>query len=198
MSKDPVVWIQALCILAIFSFLYRENPIYRIAEHLYVGIAAGHAILMGWVNVKNMGFSALAGGHLLSLIPLTLGVLLFARFSHRASWLARYPIAILAGTGTGLILRSIPQVHILAQLQASFVSLKSINNIIVVAGVLGTICYFLFTWQHKGAVGGLATIGRWTMMVAFGAGFGNTAFGYLSLFVGSLNKIFGEWLGLAG
>lgn len=34
-------WIAALLTLAIFSFLYKDNPIYRFAEHLFVGVSAG-------------------------------------------------------------------------------------------------------------------------------------------------------------
>jgi hypothetical protein len=197
-SKDPGVWIEVFCMLAIFSFLYKENPVYRFAEHLYVGIAAGHAVLMGWGNVRNIGLSALAEGRFLSAVPLLLGLLMFARFNRRISWLARYPVATLVGTGTGLILRRVPAIQIIAQVQACFVSLASINNLIIVVGVLGTLAYFLFTQKHEGGLGVLANIGKWSMMVAFGAGFGNTAFSYLSLLVGSLTKILGTWLGLMG
>ena len=38
------VWIAAILTLAVFSFLYRENPFYRFAEHLFVGIANGVAV----------------------------------------------------------------------------------------------------------------------------------------------------------
>ena len=34
-------WIAAFLTLCVFSFLYRENPFYRFAEHLFVGSAAG-------------------------------------------------------------------------------------------------------------------------------------------------------------
>ena len=32
--------VAALVTLAIFSFLYKDNPVYKFAEHLYVGVAA--------------------------------------------------------------------------------------------------------------------------------------------------------------
>ena len=34
-------WIAAFLTLAIFSYLYDDNPFYKAAEHLYVGISAG-------------------------------------------------------------------------------------------------------------------------------------------------------------
>lgn len=38
------VWIGVLCTLAIYSLLYRENPIYRFFEHMYIGLAAGYSL----------------------------------------------------------------------------------------------------------------------------------------------------------
>ena len=34
-------WVAAFLTLAIFSFLYKDNPFYKIAEHIFVGISAG-------------------------------------------------------------------------------------------------------------------------------------------------------------
>jgi len=195
-SSDPGVWIAALATLAIFSFLYKENPAYRFAEHLYVGVAAGNAIVMGWVNVRNLGISPLAKGQFWAIIPIVLGLLVFARFIRRVAWLARYPVAVLVGTGTGLVLRSAPATQVFAQLQATFISLVSINNLIILLGVVGTLAYFVFTKKHTGAFGSLARIGKWAMMVAFGATFGNTTFSYFSLLISSMNMVLGTWLGL--
>lgn len=42
LSNDILVWISSLLILAIYSFLYRDNFFYKIAEHLFVGVSAGY------------------------------------------------------------------------------------------------------------------------------------------------------------
>ncbi|MCS7165029.1 MAG: hypothetical protein RMJ51_01945 [Candidatus Calescibacterium sp.] len=42
LSNDILVWLSALLILAIYSFLYRDNFYYKIAEHLFVGVSAGY------------------------------------------------------------------------------------------------------------------------------------------------------------
>lgn len=196
MSSDPKIWLAAFVTLAMFSFLYKENPVYRFAEHLYVGVAAGNAIVMGWANVRDKGFAALAQGQLITIIPIILGVLVFARFVSRSAWLARYPVAVLVGTGTGLVLRSAPATQILAQVKATFLSLDALNNWIILVGVVGTIVYFVFTKKHEGGLGVLAKIGKWSIMVAFGATFGNTVFSYFSLLVSSMNLLLGDWLGL--
>ena len=36
------VWLTVLFTLSVYSFLYRDNPFYKMVEHLYVGVAAGY------------------------------------------------------------------------------------------------------------------------------------------------------------
>lgn len=46
------IWIGALCTLAVFSFLYRDNPLYRVAEHVFVGISAAYWMTQGfWAQI---------------------------------------------------------------------------------------------------------------------------------------------------
>jgi len=33
-------WVAAFLTLSIFSFLYKDNPFYKFAEHLMVGVSA--------------------------------------------------------------------------------------------------------------------------------------------------------------
>jgi hypothetical protein len=65
-----------------------------------------------------------------------------------------------------------------------------------VFGVVGTLAYSLFTKKHEGGIGMLAKVGKWAMMVAFGGTFGTTIFERLSLLIGTLNTLLGDWLGL--
>ena len=45
-------WISVLLTLSIFSYLYDDNPFYKAAEHLYIGISAGYiASLSFWIQV---------------------------------------------------------------------------------------------------------------------------------------------------
>ena len=46
MEKLIGVWIAAFLTLCIYSFLYRDNPFYRFAEHLFVGISVGYGIVL--------------------------------------------------------------------------------------------------------------------------------------------------------
>ena len=49
-SGDFGVWCAALLTLFIFSFLYKDNPFYKFAEHLFVGVSAGYPGTKEWVQ----------------------------------------------------------------------------------------------------------------------------------------------------
>jgi len=46
-------WIAAFLTLAIFSYLYKDNPFYKIAEHIFVGVSAGYWTSMYfWTQIQ--------------------------------------------------------------------------------------------------------------------------------------------------
>jgi hypothetical protein len=190
------IWIGAFLTLCFFSILHKENPFYRLAEHVYVGLAAGQAIVMGWLNVKNMAVAPLTkSGDLIQLVPLALGILLYARFApSNWRWLSRIPSAFLVGIGTGLAFTRFAQSDLIGQIKGAFAPLNSVNNVLVLVGALGTISYFFFTREQKGVLKVSSQIGRWTMMIAFGSAFSNTVMGRLSLLIGRLQYLLGDWL----
>ena len=48
-------WLVVLLTLCIFSFLYKDNPFYKAAEHLYVGVSAGYvAVISFWQQVQTV------------------------------------------------------------------------------------------------------------------------------------------------
>ena len=36
------IWMSVFLTLCIFSFLYKDNPFYKAAEHIFVGVSAGY------------------------------------------------------------------------------------------------------------------------------------------------------------
>ena len=82
-SHDISIWIAALLTLGIFSFLYRDNPVYKFCEHLFVGVSAGYYVVLTmissvWPNMLDPLFNHFGvGRNFLLVIPLVLGILLF-------------------------------------------------------------------------------------------------------------------------
>lgn len=198
-STSMGVWIASLATLAIMSFAYKDNPFYRLVENLYVGVSAGHALVLGWGNIRDLGYTPMIKkGQWSLLIPIVLGILLYTRYYKPAAWISRIPIAFMMGIGTGLAISGTIGSQIVTQVKANFITLNTFSNIVIVLGTFGVLSYFFFLLEHKGPGGQVAQFGRYIMMVAFGAAFGSTVMGRMSLFIGRLQVILGDWLGLLG
>ena len=208
-ATNPWTWLMGLGMLAIFSFVYKENPVYRLAEHIYVGAAAGYTIVVNYGNIVDRGIKPLVSqGSYNLIIPLVFGLLLYARFFKSIAWLSRWSIAFLLGIGVGVSTFGEVNSVIIAQVRASMMTLivkdssgafllgRSLNNWIMVLGTLSVLLYFFFSVEQKGLVRKGASFGRAIMMITFGVAFGNVVMGRISLLLGSLEDIFGKWLGL--
>ncbi|QOR33750.1 hypothetical protein IMX26_09570 [Clostridium sp. 'deep sea'] len=192
-------WIAALGTLGLMSFAIKENPFYRVVEHVYVGVAAAHSLVMGWESLNTTAFTPITQGEFLKIIPLVIGVLLFARFFKGQMWLSRYPLAILVGIGTGLTIKGTISAQIIDQVQASIKPLNTLNNVIIFVGLLSVLMFFYFTRKNTNKLFNVSSkIGRYIMMIAFGALFGNAVMGRMSLMIGRVQFLLGEWLGLLG
>lgn len=202
-STNVWTWIMAACILGMLSFLYKENPIYRIAEHVFVGGSAGHAIGMGIGNIHRFGWQPLQEQMQVSLlIAFALGILLYARFIPKIGWMSRWPIAFLVGVGTGQSIYSTIRTQVINQTIGAIAkfpgatAMETVNIVIGFVGVLAVLTYFLFSIPQKGPIRRMSQAGRWLMMVTFGVSFGNVVAGRISVLLGELTKLFGNWLGM--
>lgn len=196
-------WTAAICILAMWTFLFKENPIFRIAEHVFVGGTAGHAIGMAVGNIYRYGWNPLVHNQqLLLFVPIILGVLLYSRFIPKIAWLSRWPVAFLVGVGTGQAIYTSLRTQVINQSLGAMVSLSgdtvgvTINALIGIVGLLAVLSYFLFSIPQSGALEKFSRAGRWIMMVTFGVSFGNVVSGRISVLLGELTKILGDWLGM--
>jgi Na+-transporting NADH:ubiquinone oxidoreductase subunit NqrE len=195
MQDSPTVellWttLGALLTLATFSFLYRDNPLYKFAEHLVVGVSAGYFfVLLIHSSLIPTLFLKIGDGQYAYFIPGFLGMAMWFRFSRKLSWISRYPIACYIGIGAGVAIPLYMYNNVNRQLSSTldlslgFGSGVEFWNIVIVIGVLAALVYFFFSKEHKGAFGGFAKFGIYILMIGFGASFGYTIMARISLFV---------------
>lgn len=190
------IWIAALLTLCILSFLYKDNPFYKFAEHLFVGISAGYWLSRYYRNIfiPNLWIPLFKEGHLLYIIPLVLGIMMLMRLLPKIAWISRWPLALIVGTTSGYFLVTYLQTNGLEQVRASLIPLNSFSNVVLVAGVLTGLVYFFFSKAHKGAFGGVAKVGIYFLMIAFGASFGYTVMARISLLFGRMYFLLHDWL----
>ena len=166
--------------LAIFSFLYGDNPFYKVAEAVLVGVSAAYWMVVGFwdVLVPNLLGQALAGDwsrrwampglsgpeaerDLWYLVPLVLGVMLLWRLAPRGAWIARWPLAFIIGTFAGLRLIGFLHGDFLAQIRNTILPLAvfdggafdlwaSLQNLLIVVGVLCVARLFLLLVRAQG------------------------------------------------
>jgi len=200
-SHDPSTWIAALLTLCVFSFLYRDNPFYRFAEHLFVGAAAGYLLAVQYQNVllPNM-VRPLGRGDLLPLVPLALGVMLLGRLWERTSGPARWAIAFYVGIYSGIAVPAYMQAQIFAQLADATKpwggGWAAVNSALILIGFLGVLAYFFFSAPHSGVHGAASRVGIWFLMIAFGASFGYTVMARVSLLIARVQFLLRDWSGI--
>jgi hypothetical protein len=74
--------------------------------------------------------------------------------------------------------------------------MDTINNIIIFVGCIAALSHFIFTYEgiHKGALGYVPKLGRWMMLMAFGASFGNTVMTRFGMYQGRILFLLRDWL----
>src|SRR5512135_1479294 len=111
-------WVAALLTLWIMSFLYKDNPVYKFCEALFVGISAGYwFVSYFWQNLLPQLGDPLWRGNLLVLIPGVLGVMMLLRLIPSIGWISRWPLAFVVGFTAGLRLITFLQSNAMTQLQ---------------------------------------------------------------------------------
>ncbi|RKZ31011.1 hypothetical protein DRQ36_03600 [bacterium] len=202
-SINPWVWLGVFFTFSVLSFLYKDNPFYKLAEHVTVGVSIGYGMVIIWHNalIPRFYMPVFQEGKLILIIPAILGLMMILRIVPKYSWLSRYAICFSVGGGAGLAIPRSMQASVLRQLEATmldlgFTTTQGINNIVIFVGVLAVLIYFFFSKEHKGVFGGIAKLGIWFLMVGFGATFGYTVMARLSLFIGRVLFVLQDFLGI--
>lgn len=222
-ARTTGLWLAAFFTLACYSYLYKDNPAYKLTESIIVGVSAGYWLTASfWDVIVGKALARLmpdqmrawalpnldpADPDFLTLVPLILGALLFARLVPGGAWLARWPLALIVGTTAGLKLVLYLDGDFVSQIRNTILPLAVFNdsafdldgsarNILLVTSVLCCLTYFYFSIEHRGAVGRVSRCGIWVLMMTFGSSFAFTVMGRITLLTMRLEFLFRDWLGL--
>lgn len=209
--SGAVVWMGALATLALYSILYRENPVYRFAEHIFLGLATGYGLYAVWRDVLYPLWYKpfLIDGEWGWILAAVAGAMYYTIYSKKLNWMSRLVLMVMMGLAAGLAFRKFYGAYI-PQIGASFKPLfvfreetgaldtaASLTNALYLTALLTVMSYFFFSFRQKGqVVTKSAVLGRWMMMIAFGAMFGSTVMARMSLFIGRLTYLFSDWIHL--
>lgn len=198
------IWCAAFLTLCIFSFLYKDNPFFRFAESVFAGISLGYYIGQEASQtirpnlVEPLTHDFAHNWDL--LIPALIGINLYTRYIPRTNWWARWSLAIYVGYYVGVNMVQKLHGEVIPQMGSTIVPLAHVggigfmNHLILLVGVLSVLVYFFFSVEHKGAIGGVSRLGIWFLMLGFGAAFGYTVMGRVSLLIGRINFLLVNWI----
>ncbi|MFA6583007.1 MAG: hypothetical protein WCS77_01815 [Elusimicrobiaceae bacterium] len=195
-------WVAAGLTLFIYSFLYRENPLFKIAEHLYLGVSVGYAFC---ILLFNVWFPKIQGpvlvGDWTPVLPSLLGLTLLTRLHPKHSWVSRFGFAFIMGYASGVAIPAVLTTMFLKQIQGTIVPVfrltasggldlsggalwDSFSVLLLAAGCVAVLFYFFFSVEHKGPLKKVPVIGIYFLMVYLGASFGVTVMSRFSLLYG--------------
>jgi hypothetical protein len=183
------IWTSLLLMVAIFSYpLFKENSLYRFAEHTTVAFALA-VLALGNIDALIRGpvLPSITEGKVRLIIPVILGLAMYSQHHKKYIWISRYPIAILVGSSIGLGMAGMVIPRVTSQMISTITSpvnggaIDWFNFIYIAIGTICSVLYFLLTYEHNGMLAHPTRLGRLLIMFGLGTLFGNTVLSRMSM-----------------
>lgn len=222
MSPDLIAGFAAfLFTLFIFSYLIGDNPLFRIAVYIFVGVSAGYVASVAWRQViwADLFFPLLTGTftqQILLAVPLILSALLLTRVSPRLTALGTPTMALLVGVSAAVAVGGSVTGTLFPQIGATINMFDSrsatsaaqwagmiFNGAWILAGVTTTLVYFHFgarttsdgSVRRFGLIEIIAFIGSIFLAITLGVLFAGVYSAALTAFIDRFH-FFGTLFGL--
>ncbi len=157
------VWliVSFVVTLLIFSYIFGDNPLFRLASYAFVGVAAGYtALVVVYQLLWPKLVQPLMGGNLLLLVPLVLGIILLLKLFPRYARFGSLPMSFLVGVAAAVAIGGAVLGTILGQVQGAINNfdfsapvenpvLTLVEAVLVLIGTICTLAYFHFGARVK-------------------------------------------------
>lgn len=190
--------------LAVFSGFFKQNPVYRFAESLFIGVSAGYFAVIWYFSIIKPAFQSAINGELLILIPFLAGLLLFlpANSDTKYSKLRFLPAAFIVIVTTAINIPVYFSAFIQEMIRTSVIPLLSfdesgnIQTDMTINAILNIVCItsamLFLVARHKNNnrfINSTGEIGRFFILIAIGSAFAYTLLSRLILFMGKIEFI---------
>ncbi len=196
-------WIAMLCVIAILSLLWKENKLYRAGEHILLGLSVGFLTAVTWFEfLKPKWYEPLVsafqtndlGNIIFGISALFLGLCWYGMYFKKTEWLMRLVLGVVIGAGAGQAIRNqfTQQMPVITSsfksplvVQEGTVNIsQSLSNTLFLIAIATVLLYFFFSFEVKSPfMKSAGRIGRFWLMVGFGAYFGNTVMTRLAVLI---------------
>lgn len=208
----PIELISALVglilTLMVFSYLIGDNPLFRIAVYLFIGVASGYAATVVWhyVLVPKL-FQSVSTLNPLALIPFVLGISLLAKLSPRIAWIGNFAMAVLVGVGAAAAVGGALLGTLMPQAQAAIdgfdvlsagsgleLASRLLEGVIMLGGTVFTLASFHFSAgraadgvpKRNRILEGIAWVGRIFIAITLGVLFAGV---YMSALTAMIERL---------
>jgi hypothetical protein len=147
--------------ISIFSYIWGDNALFRIAAHLFIGVTAGYVavVVIHDIILPQMVFPFVEGfmegergAMVFAILFLILGALMLTKISPRLTKLGNPAVAYLVGVGAATAIGGAVVGTLFPQTSAS-INVFSGNNffdgLVILVGTLTTLLYFQFVIGRK-------------------------------------------------
>lgn len=206
LSTDPYVWIAAILTIFVFSFLYKDNPLFCLAEHLLVGLSTGYLICTYSQNVlvPELFIPLWEGGvqnaHLYGAACLCF--FWTCKYVARLEDLYRLALAFWVAIDMGMMIPTMMTSQVISQVAGTFTTslgddpVSVVGSLVLSLGTVAALTYFFFSKAHEGVIGYTAKVGVWILMIGFGATFSYTIMSRVYVLIGRVQFLLRDWLGV--
>lgn len=210
MSEMTGILIGFLLSLFIYSYLVGDNPLYRLAVHLLVGVSAAYAAVIALRRIivpvlQRLWNDPTTVENLVWLVPLVLSLLLLLKMVRPLSWAGNSAAGVLVTVGAAVALVGVITGTVLPQVTASTAG-NPVSGVITAVLTASALLYFQFTgradregnylprmWRRIVGALGLAVL-----MVTFGAVYAGVLDTSLSLLIERMNYYLVELTNVLG
>jgi hypothetical protein len=204
-------FIGFLLTLMVFSYLIGDNPLFRIAVYLFIGVSSGYAatVIVHYVLLPRLRLfqSNDLNQFILAIVPLLFGVSLLAKLSPRISWIGNFAMAVLVGVGAAVAIGGALLGTLMPQVGAAIntfdvsaaggrlgVASKLLQGVVMLSGTVFTLASFHFsagraadgTPKRNSIIEGIAWVGRLFIAITLGVLFAG-------VYVSALTAMIERW-----
>lgn len=196
-------WTSLVLTLMVFSYIFADNFLYRIAVHILIGTAAAtvaitiiDGVVIPWIDLTLRDADSSDPEILIvGVVPLILALLLFLKSNGLLTSLGNIGSALLIGVGTGVALVGVTTVTIFAVVNEAGQSVTDDNALdaaVLIVGTITTLLYFQYlslrsrdgTPRRALPLQLVAVVGQGFIAVTFGALYAGAILTSLTVFSG--------------
>ncbi len=204
--------------LMIFSYLIKDNALFRIAAYIFIGVASGYAAVVIIYNVFLPRLNTLQTNNFyqqifFGVIPLVLGLSVLAKVNVRAAWIGNFAMAILVGVGAATAIGGALLGSLIPQFQAAIgafdvssagsglgIASQLFAGGVMLAGTVLTLAAFHFstrraadgTPKRNPIIEGAAWFGRIFIAITLGALFAGVYMASLTAMIERLSSMIAD------